>query len=211
MLALLKNRFPPWIGILFRTEALKEVGQYVTEDDGIDFGFLLRASHLEFAVIDREVAVFRRHAGSSCERLPLKMVWPSHLNAAETFLQSQRIAGVSRARIVPALYEYLSWMVRVACTSALRYHEYEDAKSAALILQTRFHKRVQGSLLGILAGLMKRSTLIERLIDNVSTCRVRIKNLVQSFRWRRFQGPPLGHGMSRVRNSLPIAKHRRRN
>jgi glycosyltransferase involved in cell wall biosynthesis len=173
MLNLLKNRFPPWIGILFRTEALGEIGPYVTEADGIDWGFLLRASHLEFAAFASDVAVFRRHSGSSCERLPLKMVWPSHMNAARAFLESPRTQNIQPTVITPLIYEYVSWIVRVACTSALRNHEYEDAEQAASILKRHFRKTAQGSLLTITTALMRRSTVIQHLVDSLFRCKSR--------------------------------------
>jgi len=172
MLTLLENRFPPWIGILFKTEALQEIGAYVTEADGIDFGFLLRASHLPFAVSDYDVAVFRRHSGSSCQHLPLEMVWPSHIDAVRAFLDSPRSSGVAPNVLTPALNKYVSWIVRVACTSALRTHHYEDARAAAAILSEYFGKHNTGLMLTALGELMQRSTLIEGCIDTISSWRM---------------------------------------
>jgi glycosyltransferase involved in cell wall biosynthesis len=182
MLNLLKNRFPPWIGILFRTEALREIGAYVTEADGIDWGFLLRASHLEFAAFASDVAVFRRHSGSSCERLPLKMVWPSHMNAASAFLESPRTKNIPHAVLTPVLYRYVSWIVQVACTSALRNHEYDDAEQAASILKNHFRKMAQGSLFTITTALMRRSTLVEYLVDTMFRYKSRGGGLVRRLR-----------------------------
>ena len=185
MLALLKNRFPPWIGILFRTEALQDIGPYVTEADGIDFGFLLRASHLEFAAYSRDVAVFRRHPGSSCQRLTLDMVWPSHMDAARTFLESSRTAQASAVVIAPLLQEYISRIIRAACTSALKSHDYEEAKASASLLRTHFRKRAEGSILGVLAVLMRQSILLEGMVDTIYRCKTRCASLVRRLRWLR--------------------------
>jgi glycosyltransferase involved in cell wall biosynthesis len=165
MLALLKNGFPPWIGILFRTEALQDIGMYVTEADGIDFGFLLRASHLEYAVFPRDVAVFRSHPGSASGQLSLGAVWPSHMDAARTFLESSRIPQGSATVLASLLHQRISRLIYTACRRALRIHDYEEAKSAASILRTHFRKRAEGLLLGVLAALMRRSVLLERMID----------------------------------------------
>src|SRR5665213_957071 len=143
MLALLKNGFPPWIGILFRTEALQEIGPYVTDADGIDFGFLLRASHLEFAVISRDVAVFRSHSGSASGQLSLKMIWPSHMDAARTFLESSRIPQASAIVAARQLHEHISNLTYAVCRRALRIHDYEEAKAAASILRVHFRKRAE--------------------------------------------------------------------
>lgn len=184
MLALLKNSFPPWIGILFRTQALQDIGPYVTEADGIDFGFLLRASHLEFAAFYRDVAVFRRHSGSSSERLRLKMVWPSHMDAARAFLESSRTPQDSAAVLAHLLQRNISNLIRGICTGAMKFHDYEEAKAAASILRIHFRKRVQGSLLGLLAVLMQRSVLIESMIDVAYRCKIRSASLLRPKRMR---------------------------
>jgi glycosyltransferase involved in cell wall biosynthesis len=179
MLALLKNRFPPeWIGMLFRTEALQDIGPYVTEADGIDFGFLLRASHLEFAVFARDVAVFRSHSGSASGQLSLKMIWPSHTDATRAFLESSKIPRTSAAVLEHLLHKRISKLMYGVGRRALRIHDYEQAKSAASILRIHFRKRAQGSLLGVLAVLMRQSALIERMIDAAYRCKIRGASLL---------------------------------
>jgi hypothetical protein len=182
MLTLLKNRFPPeWIGILFRTEALQDIGSYVTEADGIDFGFLLRASHLEFAVFSRDVAVFREHPGSiSCGgNFSLKMVWPCQRDAVQTLLESPTTPRATAAVLAPLLQVRISKLIYAVGRRALRIHDYEEAKSAASILRIDFRKRARGSLLRAFAILMQRSALVERIIDVAHRCRTRCASLVR--------------------------------
>lgn len=158
VLSMLAHRIPTWTGILFRTRILDRLTTCVSEEDGIDFGFLLQASLSPYSVIHDPCAVFSRHPESSTYRLHLTQIWPSHSHAGERLLLDP-LVGPIRQEARTALQGYLQELLLSVYRGALTAGAYEEAVAAGEIIQSQLGGRVPWYLARLAAVLMNSRML----------------------------------------------------
>jgi glycosyltransferase involved in cell wall biosynthesis len=142
---MIEKGHPIWTSVLFRKEAVKDVGPVMDEGvTGTDRYFLFRiAVRFPFVISKKACAIWVSHPLSFCTLSTLNHVWPGWLKMISNLTENERIPLDVRIRAEQMLTERLKQILFRCGFKSVKQKNFEDAYKVVDILCNHFHLKIR--------------------------------------------------------------------
>lgn len=165
VMRLLRGDAPCWVGTLFRSTAIEEIGLLDEQVGGaIDLDYMLRlAARHPYIVSKMPAAIYTMNKEAASETSPLSAFWPGWLKMIDNIEAIESLPADTRHGIVLVLHADARRMLFRRGASALAKGSYEFARQSALALQKQYHALAKSLLLRSIAMICEHVPLTQRI------------------------------------------------